>query len=109
PQVARWVASDPPSSLAWLPKALSFAGAALVAISAFLTRELLGPKSERSWITARSIAESLKTEGYIYATGAPPYGELAAAPTRLLDRMAELTASGSEIGALPDAAPDIAT
>ena len=49
------------------------AGGALLAVTAFLTRELLGPEREGRWLRARAAAEAFKREGYLLAAGAPPY------------------------------------
>lgn len=53
--------------------AFSVAGGVLLGLAAFLTRELLGPEREGSWLRARAAAEAFKREGYLLAAGAPPY------------------------------------
>lgn len=45
----------------------------LLGLAAILTRELLSPESEGRWLRARAAAEAFKREGYLLATGAPPY------------------------------------
>jgi hypothetical protein len=54
--------------------ALGVAGGVLLGLTAFLTRELLGPEREGRWLRARAAAEAFKREGYLLAAGAPPYG-----------------------------------
>lgn len=54
--------------------AFAAAGGVLLGLVAFLTRELLGPEREGSWLRARAAAEAYKREGYLLAAGAPPYG-----------------------------------
>jgi hypothetical protein len=49
------------------------AGGILLGVTAFLTRELLGPEREGRWLRARSAAEAFKREGYLVAAAAPPY------------------------------------
>jgi hypothetical protein len=90
---------------AWLPIAVGLLGTALVSISTYLSKELLGPKENQDWIAARTVAEALKAEGYIYAAGAPPYTNEATAPTLLVDRTSQL--SDRSLGILPDPAADI--
>lgn len=51
----------------------SVAGGILLGVTAFLTRELLGPEREGRWLRARAAAEAFKREGYLVAVGAPPY------------------------------------
>jgi uncharacterized membrane protein YphA (DoxX/SURF4 family) len=74
------------ATLAWL---LGLAGGALIALAAYLGRELLKPDQERHWVRARSLAEALKAETFLCRTGAPPYDGPDPAP-RLLARVREL-------------------
>jgi hypothetical protein len=90
-----------------MPVLATIAGPLLVAVSAVLTRQMLGPKSEQQWVAARAVAEALKGEGYIYATGAPPYADTAEAPAQLAKKIGELTAPGEGIAPLPEADPRI--
>jgi len=46
---------------------------ALIAIATYLGQEILKPDQERFWIRARSLAEALKAEVFLFRTGAPPY------------------------------------
>ncbi|HEX3481327.1 MAG TPA: DUF4231 domain-containing protein [Kofleriaceae bacterium] len=84
---------------------LAVAGPVIVAVAALLTREILGPKSEHKWIKAREISESLKSEGFIFAVGAPPYSDPKTAPRLLAAKMNELApAAGPDgLGPLPAA------
>jgi hypothetical protein len=88
--------------------AITVAGPLLVACSGVLTRELLGPKSEQAWIKARGVSEDLKSEGYIYAAGAPPYADRAAAPEALLGRIDAIAAGTDDVGPLAEPAPEAA-
>lgn len=108
PQMIHWLGSpDSPDVWSGMQFALSIAGPVLVAVSAVLTRDLLGPKSEQSWIKARGVSEDLKAEAYVYAAGAPPYGDREAAPADLLARADALADKATNIGRLDDADPDI--
>ena len=59
--------SDP---AAW---AIGIVGGGLVALATYLGREILSPDQERIWIRARSLAETLKAEIFLFRTGAAPY------------------------------------
>lgn len=52
---------------------LAAAGGVMLGLAAFLTRELLGPEREGSWLRARAAAEAYKREGYLLAASVPPY------------------------------------
>ena len=45
----------------------------LIAIATYLGQEILKPDQERLWIRARSLAEALKAETFLFRTSAPPY------------------------------------
>jgi hypothetical protein len=49
------------------------AAGALIAIATYLGQEILKPDQERLWIRARSLAEALKAETFLFRTGASPY------------------------------------
>ena len=55
----------------------------------YLGREILSPDQERLWITARSMAEALKAETFLFRAGATPYDGPEPA-VKLLDRLKEL-------------------
>jgi hypothetical protein len=74
-----------------LQLAAAIAGPGIVAICAVLTRELLGPKREKAWPRARTVAEALKAQGYLYAAGTPPYPDRDKAPALLTKAINELT------------------
>jgi hypothetical protein len=59
--------SDP---AAW---AIGIVGGGLVALATYLGREILSPDQERLWIRARSLAETLKAETFLFRAGARPY------------------------------------
>ncbi len=61
---------------------------ALIAIAAYLGREILKPDQERLWVRARSLAEALKGETFLFRTGAPPYDAPEPA-SKLLERVQE--------------------
>lgn len=76
-------------------------GPVIVAGTAFLSRELIGPKTEQLWVRAREISEALKAEGFIYVTGAPPYGDPEAAPLALDAKLTQLTEDRAAFAPLP--------
>jgi uncharacterized membrane protein YphA (DoxX/SURF4 family) len=84
------------ATLAWL---LGLTGGALIALAAFLGRELLKPDQERHWVRARSLAEALKAETFLCRAGAPPYDapdpalRLLARVRELLDQVKDLPAA----------------
>jgi hypothetical protein len=59
--------SDP---AAWI---MGIVGGGLVALATYFGREILSPDQERLWIRARSMAEALKAESFLFRTGATPY------------------------------------
>ena len=98
-----WLGQD--ASHDGMVRVVSLMAAAMVTTSAFLTKNLLGPKQDEEWVTARTIAEELKAEGYIYAAAAPPYGD-GAVPLALHNRRLELEHKGRAllpVVALPEA------
>ena len=95
-----------PAEWTVLQYVLALAGPVIVAVTALLTREILGPKSEQKWIKAREISEALKAEGYIFAVAAPPYTDPTTAPDVLAAKIEELTAAGDGLGPLPLASAD---
>ena len=42
-------------------------------LAAYFGKEILKPEKEHRWIRARSMAESLKAEAYLFLAGATPY------------------------------------
>lgn len=82
PQVKVWLSDH--TSLASL---FTGAGPFMVAIAAVASTEYLRFNKEKSWITARKVSEALKAEGFLYAAGAPPYGDKAQAPKLLGAKM----------------------
>jgi hypothetical protein len=59
--------------LDWLPTALGVLSAIALGLAAYFGKEILNPEKERRWIRARSTAESLKAEAYLFLAGATPY------------------------------------
>jgi hypothetical protein len=57
----------------WLPTALALTSAITLAVGAFISSYALDSKAERNWVIARSQAEALKSETYIYLVQAYPY------------------------------------
>ena len=53
--------------------AIGIVGGGLVALATYFGREILSPVEERIWIRARSIAETLKAEIFLFRAGAKPY------------------------------------
>lgn len=54
-------------------KAVSLAGAAAIALSAYFAREALSNENVQRWAKSRSAAESLKAAIYLYRAGIPPF------------------------------------
>jgi len=52
---------------------LPWASAALLAVAAYLTSQLLADSQRQVWVKARAVAEGLKSECFKYLAGAPPY------------------------------------
>src|SRR5262245_1515955 len=85
--------------------AAALAGPLIVAVAAALTRELRSGTTDQQWAKARGIAEALKAQGYLFASGAPPYSDEQTAPQQLATAMNEMTSTAAnELGPLPPAA-----
>ena len=56
-----------------LPKALGVISAALLALAAYFSKEILSPDDEGRWIRARAAAEAFKREAYLLRARVPPY------------------------------------
>lgn len=72
-----------PEPAAWIT---GIVGGSLVALATYLGREILRPDQERTWIRARSMAETLKAEIFLFRTGATPYDGPDPAP-KLMERV----------------------
>lgn len=72
-----------------LPNILAILSAGSIAVATYFGREMLRPEAEHHWVRARSIAEALKSETYLFRTRVPPYDEPDAA-SRLNQRTTEL-------------------
>jgi hypothetical protein len=57
---------------------LGASGAVLLGLVGFLSKEFFSPSQELLWTKTRAIAEALKSEVYLYATGTPPYNNTSA-------------------------------
>jgi hypothetical protein len=57
----------------WVPMVLGGAGAAAIALGAFLSRQAQADDRERVWTRCRSAAESLKSGIFLYRAAAPPF------------------------------------
>lgn len=73
----------------FLPTILGWLSGISIALAAFFSKEILSPERERRWVRARSMAEALKAETYLFRTGVPPYDTPDAA-TRLVERVDDL-------------------
>lgn len=100
PEILRWFGLTKADASA-MRMLVTLVGPVIVAGTAFLSRELIGPKTEQLWVRAREISEALKAEGFIYATGAPPYGDLDAAPLALNAKLTQLTEEVAAFAPLP--------
>lgn len=82
--------------LSWLPTAFGILSAIALGLAAYFGKELLNPEKERNWVRARSMAESLKAESYLFAANAHPYDkvdaidQLFARTERLLESVTNL-------------------
>ena len=64
-------------------------GGGLIALATYLGREILKPDQERLWVRARSLAEALRAETFLFRTGTAPYDAPGPA-SKLLMRVQEL-------------------
>ena len=60
----------------WLRLAPGVAAGAALALAAYFSREVLGDAQIKAWLRARSTAEALKTETFLFRAGVPPYDGL---------------------------------
>jgi hypothetical protein len=58
---------------AWLSTTFAILSAITLAVAAFVSRYVLDSQYERDWVLARSQAEALKSEAYVYLVEAAPY------------------------------------
>lgn len=70
----------------WIPRVLGVLSAIALGLAAFFSKEILSPDQERRWVRSRSLAEALKSQAYLFVTGAPPYDT-----TEAIDRLYENT------------------
>ena len=56
-----------------LPAVLGVSSGIAVALAMYFAREALRPERERRWVRSRSMAETLKSEAYLFRVGVPPY------------------------------------
>jgi len=82
----------------WLPGFSGILSALALALAAYFGKEILDPVRERNWVRARSMAESLKTEAYLFAANALPYNKTDAID-RLFGRTEELLESVNDLPA----------
>jgi hypothetical protein len=80
----------------WWRAAPGVAAGIALALAAYFSREVLGEEQERRWVRARSIAEALKAEAFLFRAEVPPYSE-ANAPERLAQQIAELLRSVDDL------------
>jgi hypothetical protein len=83
----------------WIGRTLSFASAAAAAVAGAIGAARLRADHERVWITARGIAEAIKSECFLRAAGAGEYTD-AGADDIFQRRLAAITARGDGIAAL---------
>ncbi len=82
-----------------LPAIIGFLSGISIALAAFFSKEILSPERERRWVRARSMAEALKAETYLFRTGVPPYDTPDAA-THLVERVDELLKTVGDVQAV---------
>ena len=74
------------ANIAWVSGLM---GGIFIAIATYFCQEILKPEQECAWVRARSVAEALKSEIFLFRTGTPPYDT--PDPTHvLLERVGEL-------------------
>lgn len=93
-QLIVWNVADGSS---WLVRGLGFVSAAALALAAYFTKEIFSPDPESRAVRSRAVAEALKSEAYLLATGAPPYNialtteQLFATPENLKESVKNVT------------------
>lgn len=67
-------------------KLCAWMGAVCLAIIPVVSQRKLKPEQTRAWVRARSVAEAIKAEVYLYLAGARPYDDGSGAVALLRDR-----------------------
>ncbi|MEM8714708.1 MAG: DUF4231 domain-containing protein, partial [Cyanobacteria bacterium P01_G01_bin.4] len=67
------VLSSQLDTLEKLSKIFAITSAILLGVAAFLSSHVLDSQYEKQWVVARSQAEALKSQAYIYLVESPPY------------------------------------
>jgi hypothetical protein len=80
------------------PAILGLVSGIIIALATFFTKEILSPERDRRWVRARSMAEALKSETYLFRAGVTPY-DVPDAAEHLLDRTKDLLAKVSDVQA----------
>lgn len=80
---------------AWVAPAVTYLSAILVALVAYMNKELLGPASDQRWLKARSVAERTKGEVFRFLMNALPYP--GKPPVLLLDKMEEIVKTAGSL------------
>jgi conflict system pore-forming effector with SLATT domain/uncharacterized protein DUF4231 len=83
----------------WLVRGLGFVSAAALVLAAFFTKEIFSPDPEARAVRARAAAEAFKSQGYLLATGAPPYDAIAT-PEDLLEKPEKVRQAVENLAAL---------
>lgn len=66
------------SNWSWLARVFGWFSAIALGLAAFFSKGILSPDRERSWVRARSVAEALKSQVYLFLAKTPPYDKGAA-------------------------------
>src|SRR5262245_15799573 len=80
------IATQLPSDIGLTRWAATIAGAAALAVAAFLSQRFLHKEAIARHLRARAASEALKREGYLYATGAGGYADAAARDALLAEK-----------------------
>ena len=80
----------------WVPAVLGWLSAACLGFGAYFSKEILGPERESASIRARSLAESLKAETYLYRMRVEPYDRESRAAS-LLQTVKEREGAGEDL------------
>lgn len=82
-----------PDSTPWI---IGIVGGGMIALATYFGKEILSPGQERLWIRARSLAETLKAEIFLFRAGAAPYDGPDPA-TRLMERVRKLLSTVTDV------------
>lgn len=79
------------ASISWLtpPHIFGWLSGVAIVLATYFSKEILKPEYEQSWVRARSIAEALKSESFLFRSGVSPY-DTPESGKKLFERVSEL-------------------